>query len=113
MNATLFPYVFTNVPNRRVNPTAVSINAGTSRAWRAPNHPQVCYITCSALEDLSAKLNMDPLEFFVKNLGYAAEARRETYRYQFQKAAELIDWKKNWHPRGDSGNGPVKRGLGL
>ncbi len=25
----------------------------------------------------------------------------------------MIDWKKNWHQRGDSGSGPVKRGLGL
>jgi xanthine dehydrogenase YagR molybdenum-binding subunit len=111
LNATLFPYVFSNVPNKRVNHTAVSINAGGARAWRAPNHPQVSYITCSALEDLAAKLNMDPLDFFLKNLAYTA--RPEVYRSQLQKGAELIDWKKNWHPRGDSGKGPIKRGLGL
>jgi xanthine dehydrogenase YagR molybdenum-binding subunit len=28
-------------------------------------------------------------------------------------AADLIGWKKNWHPRGQGGSGPVKRGLGL
>ncbi len=111
LNATLFPYVFTNVPNKRVNHTAVSINAGGARAWRAPNHPQVSYITCSALEDLAAKLNMDPLDFFLKNLAYTS--RPEVYKSQLQKGAELIDWKKNWHPRGDSGKSPIKRGLGL
>jgi xanthine dehydrogenase YagR molybdenum-binding subunit len=111
MNAQLFPYVFSKVPNRRINHTAVSLNTGGARAWRAPNHPQASYLTCSALEDLAAKLNMDPLEMFLKNIDYTARA--DTYRFQFAKGAELIEWKKNWHPRGDSGKGPVKRGLGL
>ncbi|MBV8819464.1 MAG: molybdopterin-dependent oxidoreductase, partial [Acidobacteriaceae bacterium] len=81
------------------------------RAWRAPNHPQVSYLTCAALEDLAAKLKMDSLDFFLKNINYTA--RPEIYTSQLQKGAELIDWKKNWHQRGDSGSGPVKRGLGL
>ena len=29
------------------------------------------------------------------------------------KAAELIEWKKKWHPRGDTTQGHIKRGLGL
>ena len=111
LNAALFPYVFTKVPNRKINHTAVSVNAGGARAWRAPSHPQVCFITCSALEDLAAKIKMDPLDMFLKNLDYTSRA--ELYKFQFAKAAELMDWKKNWHPRGDSGSGPVKRGLGL
>ena len=52
-----------------------------------------------ALEDLAAKLNMDPLEFFSKNADLAGE-RAEVYRQELRKAAELIDWEKNWHPRG-------------
>ena len=47
----------------------------------------------------------------LKNLHYTARA--DAYKFQFEKAAELMDWKKNWHPRGDSGSGPIKRGLGL
>ena len=31
---------------------------------------------------------------------------------QFDKAAELAEWKTRWKPRGQSA-GPVKRGLGL
>src|SRR4051794_26277840 len=34
------PYVLTKIPNFRLNHTAVSLNAGPQRAWRAPNHPQ-------------------------------------------------------------------------
>lgn len=111
LNATIFPYVYNKVENRRLNHTAVSINAGSARAWRAPNHPQVSFVTCAALDDLAAKLNMDPLEFFTKNADLTV--RPEVYREQFQKAAEMMEWKKYWHPRGQSGNGTVKRGLGL
>jgi xanthine dehydrogenase YagR molybdenum-binding subunit len=28
-------------------------------------------------------------------------------------ASDLIGWKQNWHPRGEGGSGPVKRGLGV
>src|SRR5207245_6435821 len=91
--------------------TAVSTNCGGVRAWRAPNHQQACYLTNTALEDLAAKLNLDPLEVFDKNLGMTARA--EVYRAQLKKGAELIDWQKLWHPRGQSSSGPVKRGLGL
>ena len=103
------PYVF-NVPNQRKNHTAVSTNCGGVRAWRAPNHQQACYITNTALADLAAKLNMDPLEFYDKNLGLTPRA--EVYRAQIKKGAELIDWQKLWHPQGQ-GSGTVKRGLGM
>jgi xanthine dehydrogenase YagR molybdenum-binding subunit len=104
------PYVFTEIPNRRMNHTAVAVNAGGARAWRAPNHPQASFLTCSALEDLAAKLRMDPVELFTKNLSYTA--RESTYKPQLQKAAEIMEWQKRWHPRGE-GHGPVKQGLGV
>lgn len=111
LNADLFPYVYRNVPNRRINHTAVQTNTGGSRAWRAPNHPQVCYVTCAAMEDLAAKLNMDPLDLFLKNADFTA--RPAVYRAQLTKAAEMIEWKKKWHQRGDKTSGPIKRGVGL
>jgi xanthine dehydrogenase YagR molybdenum-binding subunit len=43
------PYVFNKIPNFRLNHSMVSLNAGPQRAWRAPNHPQASYLTCSAL----------------------------------------------------------------
>jgi xanthine dehydrogenase YagR molybdenum-binding subunit len=107
------PYIIDTIPNQRLHHTSVSVNAGPSRAWRAPNNQQASYLTCSALEDFAAKIGMDPIEVFQKNVAYAPSARVETYRYQLQKAAEIADWKKLWHPRGQSGSGPVKRGLGI
>src|SRR5882724_558009 len=111
------PYVF-NIPNQRKQHTAVATNIGPARAWRAPNHPQGCLVTMGALEDLAAKLNMDPVELLLKNIKLAAPEndtfhRADTYRDELMIASDLIGWKKNWHPRGQGGSGPVKRGMGV
>ncbi len=105
------PYIL-NVPNQRKQHTAIANNIGSARAWRAPNHPQAALITMSAFEDLAAKLEMDPMDFFLKNIELASP-RAKIYTEEIHKADELIGWKKNWHPRPDPGPGPVKRGLGM
>jgi xanthine dehydrogenase YagR molybdenum-binding subunit len=105
------PYVYTRIPNQRQKHSAVSLNTAPQRAWRAPNHPQASFLTCSAIEDLAAKLKMDPLDVFIKNAGLTARA--DTYVRQLKKAAELAEWSKRWHQRGDSGSGAMKRGLGI
>lgn len=105
------PYIFTNIPNKKLNHTAVSVNAGGARAWRAPNHQQACYLTFSAIEDFAAQIGMDPAEVLIKNLGYTA--RPAIYERQIRKAQEMANWKQLWHKRGDSGSGHIKRGLGI
>src|SRR5207237_105850 len=47
---------------------AVRLNAGQQRAMRAPGHPQSCYLTDCALDDLAAKLGLDPMQVRLKNL---------------------------------------------
>jgi len=105
------PYIF-EIPNQRKQNTAISTNQGSARAWRAPNHPQAAVITMGAIDDLAAKMNMDPLEFISRNLDIAGP-RAQTYREEFAIADELMGWKKNWHQRGDKTAGTIKRGLGL
>lgn len=111
LNAQIMPYVFRDVPNRRVNHAAVATNTGGARAWRAPNHPQVSFLTCAALDDLAAKLRMDPLELYLKNVNYTA--RPAVYTSQLKKGAEMIEWSKNFRHREDSQPGPIRRGLGI
>ena len=111
------PYVV-RIPNQRKQHTAVLTNIGPARAWRAPNHPQGCLITMAALDDLAAKLNMDPVEMLIKNIQLTAPSgdktgRANTYHDELIIASDLMGWKKNWHPRGQGGSGPVKRGLGV
>lgn len=105
------PYVFTKVPNHRTVGKRILTNRGAARAWRAPNHPQNCFLTMSALADASAKLGMDELEFFKKNA--ALTDRPEVYLEELEIAAKLIDYKSKAHARGDKSSGPIKRGLGI
>jgi xanthine dehydrogenase YagR molybdenum-binding subunit len=110
------PYVV-NIPNQRKQHTAIATNIGPARAWRAPNHPQGCLITMSAIEDCAAKIGMDPLQLMLKNIALTAPSedtyhRADTYRDELMIASDLIGWKQNWHPRGQD-SGVTKRGLGL
>jgi xanthine dehydrogenase YagR molybdenum-binding subunit len=103
------PYIF-EIPNKRTQNTGVVNNIGPARAWRAPNHPQACLITMAALDDAAAKLNMDPMDLFLKNIDLTPRA--DIYRDELAIAAQLSGWKQNWKPRGTAA-GPVRRGLGL
>lgn len=104
------PYVFTKIPNRRQNHSAVSTNTAPIRAWRAPNHQQASFLTCVAIEDLAAKAGLDPMVVFAKNA--VVTARPEAYARQLKKAAELSGWAKLWKPR-DKQTGMIRRGLGI
>jgi len=106
------PYPF-DFPNRSAAQIGISCNSGPNRAWRAPPHPQLCAMTQTAMDDLAAKLKMDSYEFFKKNLQFTLNNKAEVYAAEMEIAAKAIDWKKNWHPRGQSGKGPLKRGLGM
>jgi xanthine dehydrogenase YagR molybdenum-binding subunit len=105
------PYVFT-IPNQRKQHTAIRNNIGPARAWRAPNHPQAAVLTMCALDDLAAKLNMDPVEFFGKNLDIT-KPRQDIYREELAIASDLMGWKQKWHPRGQNESGGVVRGVGI
>jgi xanthine dehydrogenase YagR molybdenum-binding subunit len=104
------PYCFA-VPNQHKEHTAVRNNIGPARAWRAPNHPQAAVLTMCALEDLAAKLKMDPYDFFLKNIELTKLPK--VYREEFPIAAELMGWKEKWRPRGQNVSGNIARGLGL
>jgi xanthine dehydrogenase YagR molybdenum-binding subunit len=115
--AVNLPYVFRGgadgIPNRRSQHNAVMTNQGPARAWRAPNHPQMCVITMCAMDDLAAKLGMNPLDFFIKNISKTGPLA-ETYRHELLRAAELIGWSRKWRPRPKTPPvSGVHRGLGL
>ncbi|MBW3538947.1 MAG: xanthine dehydrogenase family protein molybdopterin-binding subunit [Planctomycetes bacterium] len=106
-----YPYVF-DFENRNRAAIGIKTNAGPQRAWRAPNHPQLCAMTQTAMDDLAAELGMDSLDFFLKNLGHTAKA--DVYKAELERAAELIGWKDKWHAHGKGEKRRGKaRGLGL
>jgi xanthine dehydrogenase YagR molybdenum-binding subunit len=118
VSQTVIPYVLAP-KNYRRNAVNIKTNNGPYRAWRAPNHPQACAITQTALDDLAMKMGADSLEIFMKNLGtddrsLVAGAKPSVYRAEMEQAARLIDWKAKWHPHGKGqAKGSIVDGLGL
>ncbi len=98
------PYIY-HVPNIRVKQYGVNINAGSSRAFRAPGHPPASYGMESILDELAVKMNADPVELRIKN--DPSEVRRKEY----QLGAERFGWKQKYKKPGSS-PGTLKTGVG-
>lgn len=91
-------------PNIHTEDYDVFINAGPASAMRAPGHPQGCFALESAIDELAAKLEMDPLELRRKNDPHPVRLK------EYEIGAEKVNWKA----RGKAGSsaGVKKRGLG-
>jgi len=85
----------------------VFTNAGPSAAFRAPGHPQGSFALEATMDELAAKLGMDPLEFRMKN--DPSEIRREEFRI----GAEKIGWKDRDARRKSSKDPAIRRGIGV
>lgn len=96
------PYIY-KILNTHVRQTTVAVNAGSSRAMRAPGHPQASFGMESILDEMAGALGMDPVELRIKN--DPLDIRRQQYRI----AAERFGWK---HLAPGSSEGPVKTGFG-
>ena len=108
---TPLPYVFSRLPNRRLRHTSVPTNLAGARAWRAPNHPQACFLTMASLDDLANELDLDPIEFLDRNLEFTGRA--DVYREELGIAAGMAGWKERWQPRKRSRDSALQRGLGV
>jgi xanthine dehydrogenase YagR molybdenum-binding subunit len=104
-----FPYQVYVFPTVRRTHRDVYINAGPQRAFRAPGHPQSCFITEIVMDELADRLRIDPLELRLRNL--PPEAPNTMWAQYFKMGAEKFGWAKR-HPTGDPASGPIKRGMG-
>lgn len=98
------PYLY-KVPNTRVKQSAVAVNAGAARAFRAPGNPPASFGMESAMDDLAVKLGMDPLELRLKNDPNPIRQR------EYKLGAERFGWKQKYQKPGSSA-GVVKTGIG-
>lgn len=126
-NFQVLPYIYSDsVPHLKKENQLVRLNVGPTTAWRAPGHPQSCVLTEWPIDDLAAKLGLDPLQLRLKNLPpNSADAitktptllpalRNTIYREEIEIAAKLAEWDKKWHPPGKGpGKGPIKHGIGM
>jgi xanthine dehydrogenase YagR molybdenum-binding subunit len=111
---SVIPYIYTP-PNFRRASTSILTNTAPSRAWRAPNHPQACAITQTAIDDLAAKMGADSYDIFHRNLkNISSNQTAEVYAEEMQVAAQLMDWKAKWHAHGKGpAQGSIVEGLGM
>ena len=93
------------VPNTEIREEDVYTNTGPACPMRAPGHVQGVVALEAAIDELSAKLGLDPLEVRLKN--DVSEVRRAELRL----GAAKIDWSRRRPPGSDPGS--LKRGLGV
>ena len=99
------PFIY-DIPNWKHEHYDVFTNAGPARAFRAPGCPQASFVMEQLMDELAEKLNMDPLEFRLKN------DSNPTRQKEWRLGAEKFGWKRrNSIPGADSGR--YKRGMGL
>jgi xanthine dehydrogenase YagR molybdenum-binding subunit len=98
------PYIYAVADSYRER-ISIHTHEDASVAMRAPGHPQASFAMESLMDDLAAKLGMDPLEFRKKNL------KDPVYHRQLDRGAKEIGWeRRNKTPGG--GLGIVKTGIG-
>jgi xanthine dehydrogenase YagR molybdenum-binding subunit len=105
-------------PNASVTHRSIYTNLGRSRPFRAPGFPQGFFALDGVLDELAATLDIDPMEFRIRNFAdhnqmsnrpYTSNELLECYR----RGAEAIGWSTRRNQVPGAGRGPVKRGIGL
>jgi xanthine dehydrogenase YagR molybdenum-binding subunit len=103
-------------PNVRTEETNVHINAGKSRAFRAPGFPQCSWALEQVMDALADKLGIDPVELRLKNIPIRSQRSNAAYTSTglarcLQDGAQAFGWKE---ARARArGNGPIVRGVGV
>jgi CO/xanthine dehydrogenase Mo-binding subunit len=94
----------------------VYTNRTVSGNFRGPEFPQGYFGIQSMMDDVAAKLKMDPAEFILKNMTrkFRDEVPYTVYSLEdcMRRGMELVDWKRRWRPAG-SDTGAIRRGLGV
>jgi CO/xanthine dehydrogenase Mo-binding subunit len=97
--------------------TPVYTNRTVSANFRGPEFPQGFFGIQSMMDDVAYKVNMDPVEFGLKNMSrlFRDEVPFTNYTLDecIRRGAEAFDWKGRWRPLPGADPGPVKRGAGF
>jgi xanthine dehydrogenase YagR molybdenum-binding subunit len=92
--------------NLKVEEYDVFTNAGPSTAMRAPGHPQGAFALEATMDELAAKLGIEPLEFRMRNDPSAVR------RAEFRIGAEKIGWQTR-DSRRQTKDPWIRRGIGV
>jgi len=104
-------------PNIESTIYPVYTNKTVSGNFRGPEFPQGYFGIQNMMDDVAYKLNMDPVDFVLKNMTRKSDDRVEYTNYSLDecihRGVEAFDWKKRWRPKPGSDTGPLKRGAGM
>ena len=108
-------------PNVRTQSIDVYINAGPSRPFRAPGHPQGAWALEQMLDALAEAIRMDPVAVRLKNISFVSQAREGRPPYTstglkdcLEAGAAAFGWQQARRQIAESGNkGPFRRGVGM
>ncbi len=104
-------------PNVRTVDENVAVNAGRARAMRAPGFPQGAWALEQAMDELAARLGMDPVDLRLANVPKVSQ-RRGNQPYTSTGLAQCLrDGAKEfgWSEarKRTKGDGAVRRGVGM
>jgi CO/xanthine dehydrogenase Mo-binding subunit len=77
-------------PNVKCENQSTYVNAGPQRAFRAPGHPQGAWALEIIMDELAAKLGMDPIEFRLKNMSMVSQVREGNLPYTSTGLADCL-----------------------
>jgi xanthine dehydrogenase YagR molybdenum-binding subunit len=101
--------IYTRIPHVRVQANDVFTNGGPGTAMRAPGHPQGAFALELAIDELAAKLGVDPLELRLANDEHPVR------RQQLREGAAKFGWtelrERSAALRGR--NTRIRRGVGV
>jgi putative selenate reductase molybdopterin-binding subunit len=104
-------------PNVETSVSPVYTNRTVSANFRGPEFPQGFFGIQSMMDGVAAKLNIDPVEFIVRNMTRKANDQTPFTNYSLEecirRGAEAFDWKRRWRAAPGSDAGPIKRGAGV
>jgi xanthine dehydrogenase YagR molybdenum-binding subunit len=106
-------------PNVQCETTDVYINAGPSRPFRAPGHPQCAWALEQMMDSLAESVMMDPVQLRLKNIPIHSQAREGNPPYTttglrqcLEEGAQAFGWNEAWQSPVNK-SGPVRRGVGM
>ena len=104
-------------PNVSVEASDYFINAGPSRAFRAPGHPQGAWALEQMMDELAEAIGMDPVEFRLKNVPAISQANNNLpysttgLKDCLAEGAKAFGWQEA--RRKGTGAGAIRRGVGV
>jgi xanthine dehydrogenase YagR molybdenum-binding subunit len=105
-------------PNVNAVQRIVHLNVGTPTPMRGPGRTPALFAIESAMDEMALKLNIDPLEFRIRNYAETDEGTNRPFsskhlREAYQTGAERFGWAKRNPKVGSMRNGDLILGWGM